>query len=122
MKYLLVGIGGMLGCLLRYNISRFLSNKKSIWFPIGTFLVNATGAFLLGISFTLELNPKSYLFVADGFLGAFTTFSTFMYEGFSFISSKKFINAVIYVTVSVIIGFIFFLLGVNVVYFFTYTN
>lgn len=75
----LIGIGGFLGAVFRYQISRWGSNLKSS-FPYATLLVNLLGSFLLGLLVGVEANHNSKLMIGVGFLGAFTTFSTFQFE------------------------------------------
>ncbi len=79
----MVMIGGSLGALCRYSIS--LAAAKFSSFPLGTFLANMTGCFLIGAVFALAdrtqiLNPSLRLFLMTGFLGALTTFSTYALE------------------------------------------
>jgi len=107
----LVFAGGAAGSLTRYIIGKFVSQKVKDSFPFGTLLINISGAFLLG--FLNAFNPAKniYLFAAEGFLGGYTTFSTFMYEGISLISASKKINALIYIAGTVITGIISFFAG-----------
>ncbi|MCX8130333.1 MAG: fluoride efflux transporter CrcB [Clostridia bacterium] len=110
MEYLFVGFGGMMGGLVRFIIGKKMVNRNFGGFPFSTYLVNISGAVLLGVVNSLDITRNAYLLLADGFLGAYTTFSTFMYEGFNFISNKKMLNACIYIVgtlVSGLIGFIF---------------
>ena len=73
--YLLIGIGGILGSLSRYTIGKIISQKFNSSFPYGTYFINISGAFLLGLLTSLNINHSIYAFFGDGFLGAFTTFS-----------------------------------------------
>jgi len=80
-----VGLGGFLGAVARYGVSLVLEPVWTREFPLATFLVNVTGSFVLGLFLTIaigrvELDPRWRLFVATGFVGAYTTFSTFEYE------------------------------------------
>lgn len=109
-KLLLVGIGGISGSLTRYALGRLLTGR-SARFPVGTYVINITGAFLLGlISITLA-GTSIYYLLAVGFLGAYTTFSTFMYEGFRLIEDKRSLNAAIYIVSSIVLGAISFTIG-----------
>jgi len=89
MELLLVGIGGSLGSLVRYILGKRIAEKYSTTFPVGTFIINISGAFLLGIVSALEPGRSASLLIADGFLGAYTTFSTFMYEGFNLFEENE---------------------------------
>jgi len=82
---LIVGAGGMLGAVSRYLIGGWVSDLSAGRFPHGTLVINLTGSFLLGVFLTLALenfdwSPGVRLFFAVGFLGSYTTFSTFSYE------------------------------------------
>lgn len=115
MGYLLVGLGGALGSIARFVIGRKLSETGSTWIPMGTFFVNITGAILLGMISAIGLNDNMMLLIGDGFLGAYTTFSTFMYEGFNFFKENEKRNAFFYITGSFILGVIGFIIGVEIV-------
>ena len=111
MEYILVGIGGILGSISRFKLGKFVTKKSTIKFPLGTFIINITGAFLLGI--LTAMNPNKYIYdlLGDGFLGAYTTFSTFMYEGFSLFKNNKRLNAIFYIFISLAIGIIGYFMG-----------
>ncbi len=84
-RYLLVAIGGMLGAVSRYGLTGWISKATESRFPYGTLAVNTIGSFAIGFFLALALerfswSPEIRLFFAVGFLGAFTTFSTFSYE------------------------------------------
>lgn len=80
-RYFLVGIGCFLGGCFRLFFSNQW-NKSNRSFPLGTFIANVLGAFLIGIFFSLfsQKLPTLYLFLATGFCGGLTTFSTFNFE------------------------------------------
>lgn len=111
MNYILLAIGGALGSITRFKLGELIGRKNTTRFPLGTFFINITGAFLLGIVSTLVSNKQILLLLADGFLGAYTTFSTFMYEGFNLIENRKLLNATIYIFSSLILGVLGYLLG-----------
>ncbi len=86
LKLLYIGLGGFLGAISRYIISKNINQLVSS-FPLGTLVVNFTGSFILGFllySVSLGKNISSDIrdFIAIGFIGAFTTMSTFAYESF----------------------------------------
>ncbi|MGV8981054.1 fluoride efflux transporter CrcB [Clostridium sp.] len=111
MTYVLVAVGGAAGSLVRYSLGKFISEKSKHSFPIGTFILNITGAILLGIVSTIGVSSNMMLLLGDGFLGAYTTFSTFMYEGFNLFQEKEKLNAFIYILCSVILGLVGYWLG-----------
>jgi fluoride exporter len=86
-KYLLVMLGGGLGSLARYVAGTAISSRFAGLFPLGTMIVNITGSFLIGLLMTLlsERLPHPYwrLLLVVGFLGGYTTFSSFEWETFS---------------------------------------
>ncbi|HAR64383.1 MAG: fluoride efflux transporter CrcB [Candidatus Margulisiibacteriota bacterium] len=114
MTYLLVGIGGILGSFTRYVLGRFVSEKASSTIPMGTVLVNISGAFFLGVFSASGVSQHWYHLIADGFLGAYTTFSTFMYEGFNLFQDREMLNAFIYIIFSLLFGIIGFALGMMI--------
>lgn len=116
MELVLVGFGGIMGSLARFQLGKIISGKSKTTFPIGTFIINITGAFLLGIISGLKVNKGTYLLLADGFLGAYTTFSTFMYEGFNLFQENEKMNAFIYVAGSLIIGIAGYSIGFVLAY------
>lgn len=115
---LVVALGGALGTLSRYALGLWIMNRWNQGFPLHTFLINITGAFLLGflhILFTerLDVSPLWRLGIAVGFLGAFTTFSTFGYEVFSLLESGNYMTAGLYTLLSIAVGFTGVALGVS---------
>lgn len=110
MEFVLVGLGGICGSLSRYIIGVYLNKKKEL-FPFGTFAVNIIGAFLLGLILSKDMYSSYKVLIADGFLGAFTTFSTFMLESYEFFKGKKYLNMSIYMIFSIGLGVLGFTLG-----------
>jgi CrcB protein len=94
-------------------LGKLISEHAKGSFPVGTFLINITGAFLLGIVSGFTPSGTWYLLFGDGFLGAYTTFSTFMYEGFHLFEGKKVLNAMCYIAGSLLIGMVGYILGVQ---------
>lgn len=105
-KFLLVAIGGAVGAMSRYGVSLLLGNIL-LPFPFATFLINITGSFLIGfILFKFEANETVRLLFVSGFLGAYTTFSSFEYETFQLTQIRQSLMAFVYVALSFVIGFI----------------
>ncbi len=111
MNLILVGIGGIFGGLSRYQLGKLISQRAKSTFPIGTFIINISGALLLGLLSSLDAGKNIYLLLGDGFLGTYTTFSTFMYEGFNLFQGNEKLNAFIYILGSLILGIIGYFLG-----------
>jgi len=109
--FLLLGLGGALGSITRFILGNIISKKANTNFPIGTFLINITGAVLLGLVIGIHAEGNMYLLMADGFLGAYTTFGAFMFEGVTlFLKSKK-ISALYYISGTVILGILGYFSG-----------
>lgn len=94
MKHLLIiAAGGGFGATARYLVSRMTNQAVAGFFPLGTLLVNLAGSFLLGFFFELFdrilVNPEMKSFITIGFLGAFTTFSTFSLESINLFRSGE---------------------------------
>ncbi|MQB01029.1 MAG: fluoride efflux transporter CrcB [Actinobacteria bacterium] len=85
MRTVWIGLAGFLGAVSRYHFEGWVSNRLPTAFPWGTFAVNVTGCFLLGFVFTLLTerflpHPDLRTAITIGFVGAYTTFSTFAFE------------------------------------------
>jgi CrcB protein len=106
-KYILVGAGGFLGAISRFALSGLVNRVAGTRFPLGTLTVNVTGSFVLAflMSFLMEralAGPQARLFWAVGFLGAFTTFSTFAYETDILVREGSFMIAALNILANVI--------------------
>ena len=113
-----VGLGGFLGANARYLLGGFVSERWGAVFPLGTFIINVTGSFILGffMAYAQErswLEPSARLMFAVGFVGAYTTFSTFEYETMRLIQNREMMLAALNVfgsllagTIAVFAGFI----------------
>lgn len=119
MSYIFVGIGGVFGAISRYAISKAINEKTGSLLPLGTWLVNITGAFLLCFLLGLGFGSRGLigkdleLALTTGFVGAYTTFSTFSYETFQLIQDGEFLRALEYVLLNVIFGLAAGWLGIH---------
>jgi len=109
-KYLAVAAGGAVGAMLRYYMTLSGLGRAAQPFPMATFVINITGSFIIGFFLTLvteriPINPHIRLAVAVGFVGAYTTFSTFEYETARLLEGKDFVYAFFYVVLSFAVGF-----------------
>ncbi|MGB8474792.1 MAG: fluoride efflux transporter CrcB [Candidatus Acidiferrum sp.] len=116
-KYLMVGIGGFLGAVARFWIGGYVGEKMGTRFPYGTLVINCTGCFLIGFIITLmaertHWSPGWRYLIPIGFIGAYTTFSTFEYETFRVMQDGELLLAFLNVAISVIVGFLAVWLGV----------
>jgi CrcB protein len=110
-RYLLIAIGGGLGAMLRYFLGATAAQRFGIRFPVGTLIVNILACFLIGLSVEYlnrhaGLNPAWRFLIPVGFIGGFSTFSTFEWEVWSDISSGAFWMGILYVAVSLVAGFV----------------
>jgi fluoride exporter len=108
---LLVGFGGVFGAIARFLLGKWISTKAQFAFPFGTLIINIGGSFLLGILATLHINHEIsdsiWLLLGTGFLGAYTTFSTFGYETLQMLERKAAKEAILYTSTSVLLGVVF---------------
>jgi len=116
-KYLMVGIGGFLGAIARFWLGGYVSAKMGTRFPYGTFIINCTGSFFIGFVITMlaertHWSPNWRYLIPIGFIGAYTTFSTFEYETFRVIQDGEMLVAFLNIVLSVIVGFLAVWLGV----------
>ena len=114
---LFVGIGGGLGSMLRYTISLFIGENVPIVFPLGTFLVNCSGCFLIGVFYAFAsryswFNEEWRLFLITGICGGYTTFSTFSYDGFFLLKSGSYLSFGAYAIGSLVLGLLATFAGV----------
>jgi CrcB protein len=110
METLCVMIGGALGSSARYFLGKqFSSVEQKI--PVNTMLINISGALLLGFISQCHLLAYQYNLLAEGFLGAYTTFSTFMFEDYILFENNRQLSAIIYLVGTIALGFIGYYLG-----------
>jgi len=113
---LAVGFGGALGAVSRYWLAGML-NSKADKLPLGTLSCNVLGSLLMGILFVLimekaKLSPELRPMLMVGFLGAFTTFSSFSLETVALLQEGHTMSALIYVLLSVILCIIALSVGI----------
>lgn len=116
---LLIGIGGFFGAIARYAVDTWITDAARTAFPWGTLAVNATGSFALGLLFALTagrgpLSEELRLPLGVGFLGAYTTFSTFALESLRLAESGSWGLALANIGGSVLLGIAAVLLGVAI--------
>ena len=108
--YLIVGLGGFVGANARYIVGEWVAQRWGAGFPYATLVINVTGSFILGLFGTLAVslawNQNWRLLIAIGFVGAYTTFSTFEYETLQLIVvGARYRAALINLAGSVVVGF-----------------
>ena len=118
-NFLIVGLGGAVGSMLRYAVQKFFQAQTAAAFPTGTLLVNIAGCFLIGIlwsmiSRSLTWNEEMKLLLMTGFCGGFTTFSAFTLEGIGLLKENKMALFLIYLTASVVGGLLATFIGIRI--------
>ena len=108
LKIIAIFTGGGIGAVIRYLTGLIILKYSHLSLPPATFIVNVAGSFLIGFLYIFfiekqELNPAIKLALTVGFCGGLTTFSTFSLELFEMIKNAHFINAFLYVIISIII-------------------
>jgi len=109
MDYLWVGIGGFLGANARYAMGLLVADRLGSGYPWGTFLVNLTGSVLIGVLLTILLDravadPFWRLVLVIGFLGGYTTFSSYTFEAVALARNGEWATAGLYVLGSNVLG------------------
>ena len=108
-KYLLIAMGGALGSMARYWVGATVGMRMGIRFPYGTLAVNLTACLVIGFTVTwlgqhVEISPAWRYFFPVGFIGAYSTFSTYEWETLQTLRSGAFSLALLYAGGSVILG------------------
>lgn len=106
-QILLVGIGGAAGSILRFLIAIVVSRWLPTAFPLGTFLINILGSFLIGVlasRFAAPADLGTRLLLVTGFCGGFTTFSTFSSENLTLLQNQQTALAFLNIIGSVVLG------------------
>ena len=115
-QLLLVGVGGFIGSVARYGVSKLNLYIHFLSIPIGTLTVNIVGSFVIGIitgiatkSELISLNMRLFLMV--GICGGFTTFSSFTNENLTLLQNGQILSSIIYTGLSIFFGFLAVYLG-----------
>jgi fluoride exporter len=110
-KYLMVGVGGAVGSILRFWLGSYVGDRLGSRFPYGTLVVNLSGSFLIGVTITLLAEKTHWssnwrYLVPIGVIGGYTTFSAFEYETFRLFQDGQLLMGSLNVALSVIAGFV----------------
>ena len=113
---LIIALGGALGSVARFMLSKLISESSTTSFPLSTLIVNVLGCLIIGFVYALFDNKENASvalkqFLAIGFCGGFTTFSTFSNESFNLYQLQHFTQLALYITASVVLGFFAIALG-----------
>ena len=117
MEYVWVGVGGFAGANVRYVLGAWIGNRLGAGFPYGTFFINLSGSLLIGVILTLlteqlVVDPLWRRLIVIGFLGGYTTFSSYSYEALALIEQGSWNRALSYVIASNILGLFACYLGI----------
>ena len=115
-KYLFIALAGGFGALSRYGLAGAVQRMAGPGFPLGTAVVNVLGCFLFGLIWTLIeerflLPPAIKPYVLTGFMGAFTTFSTYTFETGALITASQWTLALTNILGQTVLGIFFLFLG-----------
>ncbi len=118
-KVLLISIGAILGANLRYWLGDWVAQHVEASLPVGTVLINLTGSFILAVFMTLFLerfmiDPRWRILFAVGFLGSYTTFSTYTYESMTLVMNGQWLLGLLNLLGSAGLGGVASILGVAV--------
>jgi CrcB protein len=116
---LLVALGGALGSVTRYLLGGWIAGRLGASFPYGTLVINLTASFIIGLFLALaeqraEISPYWRLFIAVGFVGGYSTFSTYEYESVRLLQDGEFVLGAIYLVGSMAAGAIAAIGGIAV--------
>ena len=111
LNLLIIALGGALGAVSRFLLSNGVSRALGSALPYGTLVINIVGCFAMGLLMTIivdrEMLPAAWrLFLCVGFLGGFTTFSSFGYEALMLLTEGRLLAALAYVGGSVVLGLV----------------
>ena len=110
-KYMYIAVGGALGSIARFWVGSAVASRLGTKFPYGTFVINITACAIIGFSLTFlakrtDLNPAWRFLVPVGFVGAYSTFSTYEWEALSTLRSGAFSMAALYAFSSLFLGLV----------------
>lgn len=110
-KYLLIATGGAFGSIARYWVGSAISSRIGAKFPYGTFIINISACVIIGFAITFlgkraDLSPAWRYLIPIGFVGAYSTFSTYEWETLSTLRSGAFLLAALYAVGSLLLGLV----------------
>ncbi|MEH7098138.1 fluoride efflux transporter CrcB [Neobacillus vireti] len=111
LNIILVAVGGFFGAMSRFGLSNLIKGRHPTTFPLATLIINLLGSFLLGFLFGANVGRSWSLLVGTGFMGAFTTFSTFKLENVQLFVQRKWKVLGLYLAISYTLGIFLAFIG-----------
>ena len=112
----MIALGGAMGSIARYQLGTFIQARVPVGFPWGTFVVNISGCLVMGVVTTLLtdrlVDPNWRFLIPIGFIGAYTTFSTFEYDTHRLLHEGESLKGILYLLGSVVLGLLAVRLGI----------
>ena len=110
-KYFYIALGGAIGSIARYWVGSSIAGRLGVRFPYGTFVINMTACVIIGFSLTylgrhVELNPAWRFLIPVGFVGAYSTFSTYEWETLASLRAGAFALTALYAVGSLLLGLV----------------
>jgi CrcB protein len=116
-RYAMIALGGAMGAIARYQLTTMIQSRMPSAFPWGTFVVNVSGCLVMGVVMTLlaerfVAQPNWRFLIPIGFIGAYTTFSTFEFETYRAVTDGAWLVGGLNVVASVLAGYVALWLGI----------
>lgn len=116
-EYVMVLVGGSCGAVCRFALSSLIKRFNATEFPIATLLINMIGSFLIGLLTAAHPGNFNQLLLGTGFMGGFTTFSTFQMENVTLFQKKNYLMLFVYVLCSLVFSILLSILGLHLGHF-----
>ncbi|MCA9522158.1 MAG: fluoride efflux transporter CrcB [Myxococcales bacterium] len=117
-KVAVIALAGAVGAVSRFGLGILVTRALGVGFPWGTFVVNAAGCFVFGLLWSAgehrAIDPNTRMLLLTGFVGAFTTFSTFVFESFELMRAESWKLLTLYLLGSVAVGLLSLIFGLRV--------
>lgn len=116
-EYVMVLVGGSFGAVCRFAMSSLIKRINVTEFPVATLLINMIGSFLIGLLMAAHPGNFNQLLLGTGFMGGFTTFSTFQMENITLFQKKNYLMLFVYILCSLVICILLSILGLHLGHF-----
>lgn len=116
-EYVMVLVGGSCGAVCRFALSSLIKRFNATEFPIATLLINMIGSFLIGLLTAAHPGNLNQLLLGTGFMGGFTTFSTFQMENVTLFQKKNYLMLFAYILCSLVFSILLSILGLHLGHF-----